>query len=147
MTLTLFGRFVTPKLTSSYFASPLSVQLLSIMWVIEIGNLKLKMKKDSHIQLIAGWAHDLIFLMSRCGECIQGMSSSMYIYSKGTSYNLKFLRLRAHLVLKKTRPLKCWVIEGANHLWSRRSWFCSTEIRFISPSALTKHYYLLLRGP
>ena len=38
-----------------------SLRLLSVR--IEIGNLKLKMKKDSHIQLIAGWAHDLIFLM------------------------------------------------------------------------------------
>ena len=38
---------------------------------------------------------------------------------------------------KNSPPEVLRVIEGANHHWSRRSWFCSTEIRFLSPSALT----------
>ena len=65
----------------------------------------------------------------------------------GNDLVVLFHRVKIEMRSKKNSPPELsTVLAGSNHHRSRRSWFCSTEIRFLSPSALTKRHYLNFLG-
>ena len=66
----------------------------------------------------------------------------------GDELQLKISRAESRSRFENNSPLKVSrVTTGVNHHWSRRSWFCSTEICFLLRLLLTKLYFFLCRGP